>query len=614
MVATSPQAAAAPAAAAARRRRRANRTDEPHVASPSPNPRMRKNNEKDDDVDDDNGENKTKIKTLTPTPTPTTTNQILRLLPVVVSSLFVVVGIPLLFIMLPLNNNKSDTSHAPVYCIPSSQRQNLQPIMNALNKAGWHFASSCTPSKNIDLIWSFQSPFQHHESNPHNLPSLVWHLNDDEKQFLPSGLPASRFTLVNHIPGSGYFTRKENLAKLSIDIPGIPPTFRMPDERDALLAHAKLNPDKNWIRKDLNHRGVSMLSSLTNKLDEYDSEEFLVQQLISPYLIGNKMFDIGLYVIVTSIRPLRAYALHDVLIRMCEDDYTTHDPNNEKSYVIASDYLPPWNNAELRKYYVRGHTTANVLLAHLTREDASTGERRLANTLFATLHGTAAAVLTHAQESMHAQMHAQARRFSKDGAPVHTERFFHMYRLDFVVDDQLNVHLLEVNQSPNMSPLHTPGLTPFFERLAYSLISILGLRDGGFNRHTSRGGSYACEITDDCHLRVPWNEVDVGFDVCHEPCRANCSAKRECLLCRPCRTARQANMIRTMVSEMRNREAFYHRIWPISSKERMKRQQHTTTTTTTTTLPPPLLSSIEDIHAQIFVDHMCRTAADKSWC
>ena len=42
--------------------------------------------------------------------------------------------------------------------------------------------------------------------------------------------------------------------------------------------------------------------------------------------------------------------------------------------------------------------------------------------------------------------------------------------------------------SPNLSPAHTPGLKPMFERIAYDLMSLVGL--GTWDHEREHGGRY----------------------------------------------------------------------------------------------------------------------------
>lgn len=56
-----------------------------------------------------------------------------------------------------------------------------------------------------------------------------------------------------------------------------------------------------------------------------------------------RKFDLGIYVVVTSVHPLRVYYYDtDVLLRFCREDYEPFDPLNENKYVVGDDYLPAW--------------------------------------------------------------------------------------------------------------------------------------------------------------------------------------------------------------------------------------------------------------------------------
>ena len=107
---------------------------------------------------------------------------------------------------------------------------------------------------------------------------------------------------VNHIPGSGYYTSKVNLATSNIS--GIPPAFSLPDEKDKFLRYAKAHPEKYvsflgllhamaniwnsryFVQKSNKHRGIQI-----KKVDELDlgQENSFIQEYISnPLLINGR--------------------------------------------------------------------------------------------------------------------------------------------------------------------------------------------------------------------------------------------------------------------------------------------------------------------------------------
>jgi tubulin monoglycylase TTLL15 len=88
--------------------------------------------------------------------------------------------------------------------------------------------------------------------------------------------------------------------------------------------------------------------------------------------VCSKLWDVGVYVAITSINPLRVYIYDNLLLRHCTANYTwdlrTAAP---ESYVVAEEYAPPWTIEPLRGYYVRGFSTANVLRAYLQDHGAT---------------------------------------------------------------------------------------------------------------------------------------------------------------------------------------------------------------------------------------------------
>lgn len=84
------------------------------------------------------------------------------------------------------------------------------------------------------------------------------------------------------------------------------------------------------------------------------------------------MWDIGIYIAITSIDPLRLYYFDDVLIRFCQYDFNGDLLNAKKdSYVVADDYMPPWSISSLREYYKLGLSTLNVIRAYFNNNQSN---------------------------------------------------------------------------------------------------------------------------------------------------------------------------------------------------------------------------------------------------
>lgn len=60
-------------------------------------------------------------------------------------------------------------------------------------------------------------------------------------------------------------------------------------------------------------------------------------------MIYSRKFDIGIYVVMTSVEPLRVYILDsDVLLRFCAHPYLPFNSSDLDSYVVGDDYTPIW--------------------------------------------------------------------------------------------------------------------------------------------------------------------------------------------------------------------------------------------------------------------------------
>lgn len=81
------------------------------------------------------------------------------------------------------------------------------------------------------------------------------------------------------------------------------------------------------------------------------------------------MWDIGYYVAITSVDPLRVYIYDNVLLRHCTRDYQWDLSKAHKdSYVVSDEYAPPWALPSLRGYFGWGLSTENVLRAHFKKQ------------------------------------------------------------------------------------------------------------------------------------------------------------------------------------------------------------------------------------------------------
>lgn len=200
----------------------------------------------------------------------------------------------------------------------------LKHVFFVLQRLGYQEDANAT---DWDLLWAHDYPFRVLYSKLNNL---------------------SPHQKVNHFPGCGYITNKVELATSKLKY--IPPAFKLPQHKQALLNHVEKHPNISYVQKDNNHRNirVKLISDIN-----LNQEGIFIQEFIDkPLLISGHKFDIGIYTVITSIDPLRIYIYNgDALLRFCSVKYYPFDSENVDKYVVGDDYLPIWEVPALSYYY-----------------------------------------------------------------------------------------------------------------------------------------------------------------------------------------------------------------------------------------------------------------------
>lgn len=164
----------------------------------------------------------------------------------------------------------------------------LKHVHLVLERFGYEMSNNRTP---WTLLWSHDYPFR----------TLYPHLHALQ--------PHQK---VNHFPGTGFITNKVDLATTESKF--IPKAFKLPKNKKEFLKYASENRNALFLEKHNQHRGV-YLKNVT-AIDLSSGESFVQEYVQKPFLVDGHKFDIGVYVVLTSVNPLRAYWYKgDVLFR-----------------------------------------------------------------------------------------------------------------------------------------------------------------------------------------------------------------------------------------------------------------------------------------------------------
>ena len=119
----------------------------------------------------------------------------------------------------------------------------------------------------------------------------------------------------------------------------LPLTFILPTDSADLQQYAKTHPKQLWIVKPTNLQGGQGIRVVDNIANIKRKEAAIVQKYISnPYLIKGHKFDLRLYVLITSLDPLKVYIYGDGLVRFATKPYDTSPDKLGDSFIHLTNY------------------------------------------------------------------------------------------------------------------------------------------------------------------------------------------------------------------------------------------------------------------------------------
>lgn len=322
----------------------------------------------------------------------------------------------------------------------------------------------------------------------------------------------------------------------------IPPAFKLPQEKEAFLKYAETHPEKMFVEKNNDHRNIYVKNIKDINLN---SNSTFVQEFVhKPLLVSGHKFDIGIYVIITSVDPLRVYMYNgDVLLRFCPIKYYPFDEKNIDKYVVGDDYLPIWKVPALDYYYNElGFGMKETINEYLRKKGKDP------SILWSQIEESIKLTLLAKEESITRSVN----RFK------FKQNLFEMMRFDFVADENLNIFLLEANMSPNLSSAHFAPNELLYRQVLYNLFGLLGIGERIHKNSLARRS----RVEED--MLVSDKNIAVYAEECASiKCKESC-VPIICQLCKPCLSFDSKNYIINAYKEHLNK-GDCKRIFPPSS-------------------------------------------------
>lgn len=309
---------------------------------------------------------------------------------------------------------------------------------------------------------------------------------------------ASDQQVINHFPNSFELTRKDLMVKnikryrrevertlveaasagLGLgaaeeytELDFLPTTYLLPSDYNLFVEEFRRGPSAMWIMKPTSKaqgRGIFIISKLT-QIKKWAAkgegrEAYVVSRYIdNPLLIGGKKFDLRIYVLVSSYRPLRVFVHRDGFARLCTQKYTTDLATIDNEYVHLTNVAIQKRSEDYNAAH-GGKLSMRNLRLHLEAVHGAADVERLFERI--------GWIIVHSLKACQPTV-------------ISDRHCFELYGYDVMVDDALKPWLIEVNASPSLS-----ASTPADRRMKLAVVSDVldAVVPPDFLDHGRRGG------------------------------------------------------------------------------------------------------------------------------
>ena len=406
----------------------------------------------------------------------------------------------------------------PTFSVLAANKKILQHVFNVLDRVGFSYVNDSV-NENWSLLWAHEYPF-----------------NKEEKSHIFGKMNA--FQKVNKIPGLTYLTNK--ILLVTSGHPTIPKAFRMPQQLSELQKYSKQYPKTMFVHKNAQHRGIEIQTVEDLLSRQEDKEESFAQVYVpNPLLIDGYKFDIGVYIIISSISPLRAYLYEgDAQFRFCTKKYHPFNPKDKGKYVVGGSFRPIWKVPSLaRLYNDLGYTRREIFNYHLRKHGKDP------NGIWDKIYSISRSViLKHVTN-----ISKVAEKYK------YPNSFFELVRFDFILDSDYKVYLMEINMSPNLSSSHYPQQALMYEQVIYNLLRLVNVARGGIVSDSLKIRSEEENV-----MQASEKDIIVGSpEICSSMQCLNqegCN-KVECYFCRKCLSSRELTFLHSSYLEHYNKHA-----------------------------------------------------------
>ena len=297
---------------------------------------------------------------------------------------------------------------------------------------------------NSNIIWHLYSTF--------NMQQVIREIHQNQH--------------YNHFPYTFALGRKDYMYKhykkfrnqFKEDYNFVPETFILPEDgNDFLEKYKNIIPNLTYskikfIVKPVGSsrgRGIRILSDksefkhLLKKSLIRHGKNYLISRYISkPHLINNKKYDLRVYVLISSLYPLKIYIYKEGLVRFATEDYTKG--NYDNVFIHLTNYSI--NKQNISRYNINNNNN-NENYQNYSKWSFSEYKNYFEQNNLIDIYNN---IMTKVKDIVVKTIISSIDDITADIAFSKKNSLFELYGFDILVDKKFNTWLMEVNVGPSM--------------------------------------------------------------------------------------------------------------------------------------------------------------------
>lgn len=350
-------------------------------------------------------------------------------------------------------------------------------------------------SDQIDLVWSIAaSPPYDQLSFPDAHRPKINHLPGAERltsadlfyKHIKTNQKTHARYYFNYVPH--YYELPRDEEKMAKAFPKVLKMveFEMKRERDWFIYQRFLVREKTTSGDEAASTPGSVIvseSDLEAKLaTDFQGKQVEVSSYIEPYLLDGHKFNVGFYVAVTSVDPLRVYVFNHAKVKIAKVMYPADvNVNTDRGAYDFDKYYAPWDFPELQREFQEfpsaereGSNAWEIVKRYMMTQGLDTN--RLQREINDAIIRSIASNRGHFQQEISKLKRTPTTAEGGEKTDL-TDKFFDLWKFDFEIDDVGKPWLVKVNSNPSLAPEKTTFGTDeaIKKRMLFDLLNLVGV-------------------------------------------------------------------------------------------------------------------------------------------